>query len=234
MLEFSLAAFAATFTLVVLAEMGDKTQLVAMAFAAKYSAYKVLFAIFLGTLANFAIVIALGEVLIAVVPLDAILFAASLSFVGFGIWTIREDTTKEEKLKASRFGVIATVGLTFFVAELGDKTQLATLSLTVQYQNPIGVLVGATLAMLVADSIGIIVGVVLCKSIPARKIKWLSAIVFVVFGLAGVFEVLSDKIGLGYTAMVLAALAAFSAYALATLGRRHKTPLPKSACKTVV
>jgi Ca2+/H+ antiporter, TMEM165/GDT1 family len=219
--ELSLAAFTAAFALVVLAEMGDKTQFVAMAFAAKYNAYKVLFAIFLGTIANFVIVIALGEALSAVVPLEAISLAASLAFIGFGLWTLRDEKTDEEKVKLSRFGVVATVATTFFVAEMGDKTQLATLSLAVQYQSPASVLVGAVLAMLVADSIGIVVGVVFCRRIPQRALKWLSAIIFVVFGLVGVFEFLVSRLSLAETAVIMGALSVATAAAMVAISRRR-------------
>jgi putative Ca2+/H+ antiporter (TMEM165/GDT1 family) len=221
MIELSLAAFTAAFILVVLAEMGDKTQLVAMTFAAKYNPLKVLFAIFLAIIANFTIVIVIGQVLTEVVPIDAISLAASISFICFGIWTVREEKG-EEKIKESRFGAVATVGLTFFVAEFGDKTQLATLSLAVQYQNPISVLVGATAAMLVADGIGIVIGVVFCRRIPQRALKWLSAIIFVLFGLIGVYEVLPVYIGLTYTIGVLAALVAVAALTMYFLTPRQK------------
>ena len=210
MVDLSLAAFSAAFILVVLAEMGDKTQFVAMTFAAKYSPYKVLFAIFLGTVANFAIVIVIGQLLTEIVPMDAISLVASIAFIAFGVWTVREEKAEEGSLKLSRFGVVATVGIAFFVAEFGDKTQLATLSLAAQYQSPVSVLVGATLAMLVADGIGIVIGVVFCRRIPQRKLKWLSAIIFVLFGLVGVYEVLLGKVGLGYSALVLGLLAAVS------------------------
>jgi Ca2+/H+ antiporter, TMEM165/GDT1 family len=81
--------------------------------------------------------------------------------------------------------------------------------LAVQYQNPISVLVGATLAMVAADGIGIVVGVVLCRRIPQRKLKWFSALIFVLFLLVGVYEVLSVKVGLDYTTLVLAILVKF-------------------------
>jgi len=231
-IELSLAAASAAFLLVVLAEIGDKTQFVAMAFAAKYNPYKVLFAIFLGTVANFAIVIVIGQLLTEVVPIDVISLAASVSFIGFGLWTLRNEKAGAENTKISRFGVVATVALAFFIAEFGDKTQLATLSLAVQYQNSISVLIGATLAMLVADGIGIVVGVVLCRRIPQRKFKWLSAVIFVLFGLVGIYEVLSVKIGLGYTGLILTVLAAFSVSAMYVLYKRQKPIEDSKICKT--
>jgi Ca2+/H+ antiporter, TMEM165/GDT1 family len=235
--ELSLAAFTASFLLLVLAEMGDKTQLVAMSFAACYNLYKVLLAIFIAVVVNFAIVISIGEFLTTIIPIDIISFAASISFIGFGLWTARDATIGEkgeEKIKVSRFGVVATVAITFFIAEFGDKTQLATLSIAAQYQNPISVLIGATLAMLVADGLGIFIGVVLCRHIPQRAIKWFSAAIFVIFGLVGVYEVLSMKIGLIYSALVLVVLIAISVVITLILGKRRRTsevPFELGVCK---
>ncbi len=223
MIVVSLAAFSAAFLLVVLAEMGDKTQFIAMTFAAKYSPLKVLVAVFLSTIANFAIVIVLGQVLTEIVPIDAISLAASISFIGFGLWTLRKEKAKQETLKTSRFGVVAAIALAFFLAEFGDKTQLTTLSLAVQYQNPIGVLAGATLGMLVADGIAIVIGVVFCRRIEQRLLKWISAVTFVVFGLVGVYQILLGKVGLIYIAAVLLGLAAFSFSIMAFVATRPKT-----------
>lgn len=222
MLEFSLAAFIASFVLVVLAEMGDKTQFLAMSFAARYSVYKVIFGVFLAIVANFALTVALGQFLATIVPIDEISLAASISFIGFGLWTARGDKLKVENKKISRFGVVATVAIAFFIAEFGDKTQLATISLAAQYQNAVSVFVGATMGMLVADGVGIVVGVVLCKRIPERTFKWLSAGIFVIFGLVGVYEVLSVKTGLVYTALILLLLTASSVSAMIILARKQR------------
>jgi putative Ca2+/H+ antiporter (TMEM165/GDT1 family) len=219
---FSLAAFLASFLIVILAEMGDKTQLLAMSFATRYSAYKVIFAIFLATVANFALTVALGQFLTTIVPIDIISLAASLSFIGFGLWTIRGDKLQGGDKKVSRFGVVPTVAVAFFIAEFGDKTQLATISLAVEYQNAVSVLVGATLGMLIADGIGIIVGIIFCKRIPERTLKWFSAGIFVIFGLVGVYEVLSSKIGLDYTALTLLLLITFSASAMLIIARKQR------------
>jgi Ca2+/H+ antiporter, TMEM165/GDT1 family len=222
LLEFSLAAFIASFVLVVLAEMGDKTQFLAMSFAARHSVYKVIFGVFLAIVANFALTVALGQFLTTIVPIDVISLAASISFIGFGLWTVRGDKLKVENKKVSRFGVVATVTIAFFIAEFGDKTQLATISLAAQYQNAVSVFVGATIGMLVADGVGIVVGVVFCKRIPERTFKWLSAGIFVIFGLVGVYEVLSVKIGLVYTALILLLLIAFSISGMIILARKQR------------
>lgn len=221
-LSFSLAAFTAAFVLVVLAEMGDKTQFVAMLFASRYSPSKVLFAIFLAVVANFAIVVAIGEALTTIIPLDIISLAASLSFIGFGLWNIREEKPEGEKFKVSKFGVVATVAFTFFIAEFGDKTQLATLSLAAQYQNPLTVLIGATLGMLVADGVGIVIGVVFCRRLPQRALKWVSAVTFVAFGLVGAYEVLSVKVSMFDTALIILLLSAFSAAVMILLAKKPK------------
>jgi putative Ca2+/H+ antiporter (TMEM165/GDT1 family) len=220
MFDLSLAAFLASLLFVVLAEMGDKTQLLAMSFATRFSASKVMLAVFIATIANHALAVVAGQLLTTVVPIDIISLAASLSFIGFGIWTIRGDQLNGEDKRASRFGAVATVSIAFFIAEFGDKTQLATISLAAEYHNPLSVLSGTTLGMLIADAVGIVIGVILCKRIPQRKIKWFSAVIFVLFGLVGVYEVLSVKVGLGYTALILALLTFASAYAMYALSKQ--------------
>jgi putative Ca2+/H+ antiporter (TMEM165/GDT1 family) len=220
--EFSIVAFVASFGFVVLAEMGDKTQLLAMSFATRYNVYKVLFAVFLATIANHALAVVAGQLLTTVVPIDIISFAASLSFIGFGLWTIRGDQLKGEDKKPSRFGPVATVAIAFFIAEFGDKTQLATISLAAEYQSVLSVLVGTTLGMIVADGVGIVVGVVLSKRIPERTIKWVSASIFVAFGVVGVYDILFAQIGLGYAVLASALLAASSIYAMYRLSRKKK------------
>ncbi|MDD5614445.1 MAG: TMEM165/GDT1 family protein, partial [Candidatus Omnitrophica bacterium] len=177
-----MAAFIASFVFVVLAEMGDKTQLLAMAFAARYSAYKVLLAVFLATLLNHSLAVGVGHFLTTVIPINIISFIAAFSFIIFGLWTLRGDKLHGEDKKEVRFGPVVTVGIAFFLAEMGDKTQLATISLAVEYQNMIKVLMGTTLGMVIADAVGIIIGIVMRKHIPEKAIKWISAIIFILFG----------------------------------------------------
>jgi len=221
-LDFSIVAFVASFALIVLAEMGDKTQFLAMSFATRYNAFKVLLAVFLATISNFAITVTVGQLLTAIVPIDIISLAASLSFIGFGLWTFRGEKPKSADKKVSRFGVVGTVCIAFFIAEFGDKTQLATISLAAQYQNAVSVLIGATLGMLVADGIGIVAGVVLGKHIPQRTLKWVSATIFLIFGLVGIYEVLLSKIGLAYTALTLMLLIVFSILTIIFITRKQR------------
>jgi len=205
-----LIAFAASFIFVVLAEMGDKTQLLAMAFAAKYKAYQVLLAVFIATLLNHALAVVAGRALTTIIPLDVISFIAALSFVIFGLWTIRGDKLDGEDKGKSKFGPVLTVSIAFFLAEMGDKTQLATISLAVEYSNMLNVLMGTTLGMVVADAIGIILGIVMRKRIPEKSIKWFSAAIFVLFGLIGIHKVLSPKIDPIYTWIIISCIGTFA------------------------
>jgi len=223
-----MATFIASFIFVLLAEMGDKTQLLAMAFATKHSAYKVLLAVFLATLVNHTLAVTVGHFLTTVVPIDIISFIASLSFIIFGLWTIRGDRLEGEEKKEPKFGPIVTVGIAFFLAEMGDKTQLATISLAVKYPNMLFVLIGTTLGMVVADAIGIMVGVVMGKHIPEKTIKWISAIILLLFGLNGVYEVLSSRLSLIYVWGILLFLSVctlYGAYRLSRLNRNSEASL---------
>ena len=205
-------AFIASLLFVVLAEMGDKTQLLAMAFATKYKAHKVLIAVFFATVLNHSLAVIAGHLLSTVIPMGIISLVAALSFIVFGLWTIRGDTLHGEDKKESRFGPIVTVGIAFFLAEMGDKTQLATISLAVEYKNMLNVLMGTTLGMVIADAVGILVGIVMRKHIPEKTIKWISAIIFILFGLIGVHQVLSTQINLLFVWCVILALIAYTSY----------------------
>jgi len=217
-----LEAFLASFLFVVLAEMGDKTQLLAMAFATRYPAYKVLIAVFIATLVNHAIAVAVEHFLTVIIPLEIISLIASVSFIGFGLWTIRGDRLEGEADRKSRFGPIVTVAIAFFLAEMGDKTQLATISLAVEYREMAYVLMGTTLGMVVADAIGIGVGVVMQKHIPEKIIKWVAAAVFAAFGFIGIYQVLSVMVGLFYTFVIILALALCTALAAYLIMRRKQ------------
>jgi putative Ca2+/H+ antiporter (TMEM165/GDT1 family) len=214
-----MAAFIASFLFVLLAEMGDKTQLLAMAFATRYSAEKVLIAVFLATAINHALAVLVGRFLTTVIPMDVISFIAALSFIIFGLWTIRGDRLEGEDKKASRFGPIITVGIAFFLAEMGDKTQLATIALAVEYRNMLGVLMGTTLAMVAADAVGIVIGIVLKKHIPERTIKWVSASIFALFGFLGVYKSLSVRLSVMHTSLFILLIGVFTIFAACRLAK---------------
>jgi len=212
---------------VVLAEMGDKTQLLAMAFAAKYKAGKVLLGVFLATVLNHALAVAAGNL---ITQLDGVQIwiqgIASLSFILFGLWTIRGDKLEGEENRTTRFGAVATVAFAFFLAEMGDKTQLTTIALATQFPtSPVWILAGTTLGMLVADGIGIIVGVVMCRKIPERTVKLISAGVFIFFGLLGSYQVMKNDLNFSTDVIisVMTLLYALTAVAAVLLIRKRRS-----------
>lgn len=178
----SLGPFWIALIFVALAEMGDKTQLVALAFATRFKASVVLAAVFVATLAVHLFSVAIGEAAGMALPVFWIKLLAGASFIAFGIWTLRGDTLEDDELKPRKLGPFMTVAVTFFLAELGDKTMLATITIASQHKSFIGVWLGSTLGMVVADGLAIIVGKVLGKSIPERAVKLVSAAVFLIAG----------------------------------------------------
>lgn len=182
-----MTAFLASLIFVVLAEMGDKTQLLAMAFACKFRWQTVMWGVFAATAANHLLAAAAGNYLAAVMPIVYIKITAAASFIIFGLWTIRGDTLGDEDSKY-HFSPFWTVTIAFFIAEMGDKTQLATIALAVKYHTVISVWMGTTIGMVISNGFGIIAGSVMGRHIPARAIKWASALIFIAFGGFGLYE----------------------------------------------
>jgi putative Ca2+/H+ antiporter (TMEM165/GDT1 family) len=205
-----MTAFMASLGFVVLAEMGDKTQLLAMAFACRYKASTVLWGVFAATVLNHFLAVLVGNYMTQFVPIQYIQIAAAASFILFGLWTIRGDQLHGED-KRFNFSPFWTVAVAFFLAEMGDKTQLATVSLAAKYQSVWPVLFGTTAGMLIADAIGIGVGIVLGKRMPERAVKWVAALIFICFGIYGLYESLpADVLSVpvliaGLTAVTVAA-----------------------------
>jgi putative Ca2+/H+ antiporter (TMEM165/GDT1 family) len=178
-----LTAFWIALFFVFIAEMGDKTQLVALAFATRFRAGVVIAGVFVATLVVHLFSVFLGEVMGLALPVFWINLLAGLAFIGFGLWTLRGDELgDEEKLNRGRFGSLVTVAITFFLAELGDKTMLATVTIASQQQSFVGVWIGSTLGMVMADGIAIIVGKALGKRLPEKPIKYGAALVFIISG----------------------------------------------------
>jgi len=189
--------------MVVVAEMGDKTQLIAMAFAAKYRASHVLWGVLIGSLLNHGMAVAVGTYLGEVVPLNLVGLAAGALFIFFGVMALNGGNEQDEETEKNRFGPIATVALAFFLGEMADKTQLTTLTMAVQFRTPLLVLAGAVSGMMVANSPGIFLGDFLFRRVPPRVIKLISAGIFLLFGYTELFE-RSAVAGGGFTLMVMA------------------------------
>ena len=184
-------ALLATFLVVFLAEMGDKTQFIVMAFAAKYDWKQVFFGMSFGILVVHSLSVLVGTLLGEYIPVHTMSILASLIFVAFGIWTLRgADDEEEEEVHDSRYGPLLTVAMTFIVGEMGDKTQFAALTMAAQYNSWVMVLTGAVLGMIVADSLGILVGIFLNRRLPAKKMRYLSAAIFLLFGIVGLWQCL--------------------------------------------
>lgn len=167
---------------VVVAEMGDKTQLLAMAMASKYKARQVMLGVLVATVLNHALAVAMGSYLSAVIPMGTVKLVAGIAFLIFGLWTLRGDKLDDDENKKQKFGPVATVAIAFFLAEMGDKTQLMTIAISADSKLPVFVLMGTTIGMLIADGIGIIGGAWMAKHVPDKYIKWGAGIVFIFFG----------------------------------------------------
>lgn len=213
----SFTAFLSSLAFVVMAEMGDKTQLLAMAFATRYKAATVMAGVFAATVCNHLLAVLAGNYLTGVVPVRYVQIAAAVSFIVFGLWTVRGDELHGEDRRFD-FSPFWTVAVAFFFAEMGDKTQLATIALAAKFHTVMPVLVGTTAGMLVADAIGIGVGITMGKKIPERAVKWIAALIFIFFGLYGLYEYLPATV---LTAPAVIAVLATIALALLALARRR-------------
>lgn len=184
-----LPALGLAFGVVFVAELGDKSQLLALALAARYRPLPVLAGIALGSAFMFAVSVGVGAVLGAALPTRALNLLAGLAFVGFGLWTLRGDDEEDDGATpevGTRSVVLTTAGA-LLVAELGDKTMLATITLA-STNGVVGTWAGATLAMVAADALAILVGAVLGARLPERTIRIGAAVLFFLFGLALLWE----------------------------------------------
>ena len=177
-------AFWVSLGIVFLAELGDKTQLVALLLATRFRVGVVLAGIFFATLAVHAFSVALGGATSQFLPRSWIYLLSGLAFIGFGWWTWRGDTLGDEEDSLNRRGgsPFVIVFITFFLAELGDKTMLSTVTLAAS-RDLAPVWLGSTLGMVLSDGLAIWVGHILGKRLPERAIKVGAAFIFVVFGL---------------------------------------------------
>jgi putative Ca2+/H+ antiporter (TMEM165/GDT1 family) len=156
----------------------------ALAFATRFKAWVVLVAITVALLIEFAISVLVGRIFALTLPTNVISIVAGLAFLAFAAWTLRGDDDEErtvDRAVSSTLAAMVTVGTTFFLAELGDKTMLAVVTLA-STQDPIGTWLGATTGEVAADALAIGVGAALGARLPERAIKMFAAATFVVFG----------------------------------------------------
>lgn len=183
-------AFLISFGIIFLAELGDKSQLMAMTFATRYRARTILAAITVATALVHLLSVLAGALIGAALPTDAISVVAGVAFLAFAAWTMRGDElTEDDEARANRGSrsVFLTVGSVFFLAELGDKTMLATVTLATD-NRLFGTWLGSTIGMVAADALAIIVGQQLGARLPERAIKIGATVIFVAFGILLIAE----------------------------------------------
>lgn len=182
---------------IALAEIGDKTQLLAFLLAARFKKpWPIIGGILLATLVNHGLAGALGAWITSAVGPGVLRWVLGLSFIGMAVWTLIPDKIEDEEAAvAQRFGVFGATLITFFLAEMGDKTQIATVAMAAHYANPLLVVAGTTLGMLIADVPAVFAGDKLAARIPLKLVHAVAALIF--FGL-GVATLLGAGSGFGF------------------------------------
>lgn len=179
-------AFLVSTGIVALAEMGDKTQLLAFVLAARFKRpLPIIGGILVATLFNHGLAGALGAWITEVLGAEVLRWVLGLSFLAMAIWTMIPDEIEEEEARAAqRFGVFGATLVTFFLAEMGDKTQLATVAMAAHFGAPAVVVVGTTLGMLIADVPAVFIGDKLAAKVPMKLVHYVAAALFALLGLA--------------------------------------------------
>lgn len=169
--------------LIFLAELGDKTQILAMAFALQYSVRQVLTGVALGSFLNHGLAVIIGAYLSNLVPLAAVRLGSAIMFLVFGLWNLRAEEDEESSNHKNSSNPVLVVALAFFLGELGDKTQLTAVALTSSAQFPWAILAGTVLGMVLTSLGGIFVGTKLGDRVPELALKLVSSFVFIGFGI---------------------------------------------------
>lgn len=174
---------------VALAEIGDKTQLLAFILAARFKKpVPIILGILVATLINHGLAGALGAWITSAVTPEILRWVLGLSFIGMAIWTMIPDKIEEEETKvAQKFGVFGATLITFFLAEMGDKTQIATVAMAAHYAAPLMVVIGTTLGMLITDVPAVLIGDKLANKIPMKLVHSIAAAIFAILGIATLF-----------------------------------------------
>jgi putative Ca2+/H+ antiporter (TMEM165/GDT1 family) len=178
----------ASFLIIGLAEMGDKTQILTMALAARYPMEKVIYGVFSATAALMLIAVLVGGIIQKIIPTIFISILAGAFFIIYGLIIIAPIKKKEEDKGEGENRIIQTkdpfwiVFGSFFLAELGDKTQLAAFAMTAKYGTPVQIWIGATAGMVLVNLFGIVIGNVLKNYLPEKIINYLSGGIFILFG----------------------------------------------------
>lgn len=181
-------AFLVSTGIVAFAEMGDKTQLLALVLAARFrKPWPIVLGIFVATLANHAMAGALGAWVTTLLSPQLLRWILALSFMAMAVWMLIPDKLDEnETPSAPRFGIFGTTVLAFFLAEMGDKTQIATVMLAARYEAYFAVVAGSTLGMMLANAPVVWLGERITRLVPLRVVHIVSALIFVALALLAV------------------------------------------------
>jgi putative Ca2+/H+ antiporter (TMEM165/GDT1 family) len=176
---------------VALAEIGDKTQLLAFILAARFKKpIPIILGILLATIVNHGLAGALGAWITSMLTPETLRWILGISFIAMAIWTLIPDKIEEEETQiAKHLGVFGATLITFFLAEMGDKTQLATIALVAHYAAPVTVVIGTTLGMLIADVPAVFVGNKFAAKIPMKLVHGIAAMIFAIMGLLTLFKI---------------------------------------------
>jgi Ca2+/H+ antiporter, TMEM165/GDT1 family len=176
---------------VALAEMGDKTQLLAFLLAARFKKpVPIILGILLATIVNHGFAGALGAWITTLLSPNALGWILGISFIAMAIWTLKPDEIEEDEAKiAGRFGVFGATTITFFLAEMGDKTQIATVALAANYSSVILVVIGTTLGMMIADVPAVFIGTKFAQKVSMKLVHGIAAAVFAVLGVITLLNV---------------------------------------------
>jgi len=177
--------------IVALAEIGDKTQLLAFVLAARFKKpLPIIAAIFCATIVNHGLAGALGAWITSMLTPEVLRWVVGMSFIGMAIWTMIPDKIEEEETQVARhLGVFGATLVTFFLAEMGDKTQIATVAMAAHFPNPVMVVIGTTLGMLIADVPAVFVGERFSRKIHMKLVHSTAAAMFAIMGMLALLKI---------------------------------------------
>jgi putative Ca2+/H+ antiporter (TMEM165/GDT1 family) len=177
-------AFLVSTGIVALAEIGDKTQLLAFLLAAKFRRpVPIVLGIFVATVVNHAFAAAVGAWVASAMGPDVMRWVLGLSFLAMAAWIMVPDKIDEDEASLAKYGVFVTTLIAFFLAEMGDKTQIATVALAARYESIIAVIAGTTFGMMLANVPAVIFGERIARNMPLRLVHGIAALIFALLGI---------------------------------------------------
>lgn len=180
-----MTAWLVSIGVVALAEIADKTQLLALVLAARFrKPWPIILGIFCATLANHFLAGAAGTFITRSIGPDTMRWVLGVSFLAMAVWTLIPDKYDATKEHGTRFGVFGTTLIAFFLVEMGDKTQIATVALAAKYDALVSVVMGTTIGMMIANVPAVLLGSVAAEKLPVRLVHGIAAAIFAVLGIA--------------------------------------------------